>query len=226
MVWVFFSGSSDIEDEGDLDVTLEHQTSLSDKDFSIDGDNNTDIDSKENILTSVPNNNNINNNNNNNLNKSSSLNSLPPSPDPLKDDTALLKISSDSNHSTQSCDTNGNSIPTNNTLTPDGDRSGEEMNDNANGGSTAGAKRRGPRTTIKAKQLETLKAAFAATPKPTRHIREQLAQETGLNMRVIQVSDALFSPSFLLFFFFRTSLKRLKRRVLQHFCLIINSLPF
>ena len=49
-------------------------------------------------------------------------------------------------------------------------------------------KRRGPRTTIKAKQLETLKAAFAATPKPTRHIREQLAQETGLNMRVIQVT--------------------------------------
>ena len=57
-------------------------------------------------------------------------------------------------------------------------------------GSTAAVagKRRGPRTTIKAKQLETLKAAFAATPKPTRHIREQLAQETGLNMRVIQVS--------------------------------------
>ena len=48
-------------------------------------------------------------------------------------------------------------------------------------------KRRGPRTTIKAKQLEMLKSAFAATPKPTRHIREQLAQETGLNMRVIQV---------------------------------------
>ncbi|KRX75582.1 LIM/homeobox protein Lhx1 [Trichinella sp. T6] len=55
------------------------------------------------------------------------------------------------------------------------------------GTSSNGAKRRGPRTTIKAKQLETLKAAFAATPKPTRHIREQLAQETGLNMRVIQV---------------------------------------
>ena len=45
------------------------------------------------------------------------------------------------------------------------------------------------RTTIKAKQLETLKAAFAATPKPTRHVREQLAQETGLNMRVIQVGS-------------------------------------
>ncbi len=54
-------------------------------------------------------------------------------------------------------------------------------------GTGVGAKRRGPRTTIKAKQLEILKSAFAATPKPTRHIREQLAQETGLNMRVIQV---------------------------------------
>ncbi|NXG63901.1 LHX5 protein, partial [Hemiprocne comata] len=41
-------------------------------------------------------------------------------------------------------------------------------------------------------QLETLKAAFAATPKPTRHIREQLAQETGLNMRVIQ--PVLWTP--------------------------------
>ena len=50
-----------------------------------------------------------------------------------------------------------------------------------------GGKRRGPRTTIKAKQLEMLRTAFASTPKPTRHIREQLAHETGLNMRVIQV---------------------------------------
>lgn len=58
-----------------------------------------------------------------------------------------------------------------------------------------GTKRRGPRTTIKAKQLETLKSAFANTPKPTRHIREQLASETGLNMRVIQVSDT-FLPFF------------------------------
>ena len=54
-------------------------------------------------------------------------------------------------------------------------------------GDGEGGKRRGPRTTIKAKQLETLKSAFNATPKPTRHIREQLAQDTGLNMRVIQV---------------------------------------
>lgn len=60
-------------------------------------------------------------------------------------------------------------------------------NDNNGNHSGPGSKRRGPRTTIKAKQLEILKAAFNATPKPTRHIREQLASETGLNMRVIQV---------------------------------------
>lgn len=53
--------------------------------------------------------------------------------------------------------------------------------------SSVGSKRRGPRTTIKAKQLEILKTAFSQTPKPTRHIREQLAKETGLPMRVIQV---------------------------------------
>ncbi|GLD51760.1 LIM/homeobox protein Lhx5 [Lates japonicus] len=64
--------------------------------------------------------------------------------------------------------------------------SDKETNNIENEEQNSGTKRRGPRTTIKAKQLETLKAAFVATPKPTRHIREQLAQETGLNMRVIQ----------------------------------------
>ena len=54
-----------------------------------------------------------------------------------------------------------------------------------------GTKRRGPRTTIKAKQLEVLKTAFNQTPKPTRHIREQLAKETGLPMRVIQVCGCI-----------------------------------
>lgn len=57
-----------------------------------------------------------------------------------------------------------------------------------------GSKRRGPRTTIKAKQLDVLKNAFSQTPKPTRHIREQLAKETGLPMRVIQVSKFWPSP--------------------------------
>lgn len=83
------------------------------------------------------------------------------------------------------------SCPSPDNTTGSGVNSNGSGNGGANGGgggsSTVGAKRRGPRTTIKAKQLETLKAAFAATPKPTRHIREQLAQETGLNMRVIQV---------------------------------------
>lgn len=69
----------------------------------------------------------------------------------------------------------------------------DSNNNKDNGaGEKSGNKRRGPRTTIKAKQLEVLKASFNATPKPTRHIREQLAAETGLNMRVIQVSPLTF----------------------------------
>ena len=48
-------------------------------------------------------------------------------------------------------------------------------------------KRRGPRTTIKAKQLEMLRSIFNQNPKPTRATREQLAKDTGLPMRVIQV---------------------------------------
>ena len=48
-------------------------------------------------------------------------------------------------------------------------------------------KRRGPRTNISSKQLEVLKNVFNASPKPTRMMREQLAKDTGLTMRVIQV---------------------------------------
>ncbi|XP_013788260.1 LIM/homeobox protein Lhx3-like, partial [Limulus polyphemus] len=44
-----------------------------------------------------------------------------------------------------------------------------------------------PRTTISAKQLETLKTAYNNSSKPARHIREQLSQDTGLDMRVVQV---------------------------------------
>uniref|UniRef100_A0A3Q2DK09 LIM homeobox 4 n=1 Tax=Cyprinodon variegatus TaxID=28743 RepID=A0A3Q2DK09_CYPVA len=44
-----------------------------------------------------------------------------------------------------------------------------------------------PRTTITAKQLETLKSAYKNSPKPARHVREQLSSETGLDMRVVQV---------------------------------------
>ena len=49
-----------------------------------------------------------------------------------------------------------------------------------------------PRTTITAKQLETLKTAYTNSPKPARHVREQLASETGLDMRVVQVSFLCF----------------------------------
>ncbi|XP_039252383.2 LIM/homeobox protein Lhx1-like [Styela clava] len=62
-----------------------------------------------------------------------------------------------------------------------------EHGDIVNSQSAGTGKKRGPRTTIKAKQLDMLKSAFIATPKPTRHIREQLAKDTGLSMRVIQV---------------------------------------
>ncbi|KAL3318740.1 LIM/homeobox protein Lhx4 [Cichlidogyrus casuarinus] len=44
-----------------------------------------------------------------------------------------------------------------------------------------------PRTTITAKQLDALKRAYAESPKPARHVREQLSLETGLDMRVVQV---------------------------------------
>ena len=48
-----------------------------------------------------------------------------------------------------------------------------------------------PRTTISAKSLETLKQAYQTSSKPARHVREQLAAETGLDMRVVQVSVSI-----------------------------------
>ena len=55
-----------------------------------------------------------------------------------------------------------------------------------------------PRTTITAKQLETLKQAYQNSPKPARHVREQLSQETGLDMRVVQVNTEHFSTYLLI----------------------------
>lgn len=52
---------------------------------------------------------------------------------------------------------------------------------------TADGNQKRPRTTITAKQLETLRKAYNQSSKPSRHVREQLSQETGLDMRVIQV---------------------------------------
>ena len=67
----------------------------------------------------------------------------------------------------------------------DNDEDEEEQDDDKKDGKDG--KRRGPRTTIKAKQLEMLRNIFNANPKPTRAMREQLAKDTGLPMRVIQV---------------------------------------
>ena len=52
-------------------------------------------------------------------------------------------------------------------------------------------KRRGPRTTIKQHQLDALMAAFELSTKPAKSIRESLAKETGLELRVIQVKAFL-----------------------------------
>ena len=53
--------------------------------------------------------------------------------------------------------------------------------------SSADGNQKRPRTTITSKQLETLKAAYSVSPKPSRAVREQLANETGLEVRVVQV---------------------------------------
>lgn len=114
-----------------------------------------------------------------------------PSPhtdDCMKDSASLdIKLNNNNNIIQSDIHTSNNS--------PQSDK--EESN--SVGDDVTSNKRRGPRTTIKAKQLEVLKAAFAATPKPTRHIREQLAAETGLNMRVIQVLQLNVTMSSILF---------------------------
>ena len=73
-----------------------------------------------------------------------------------------------------------------------------------------------PRTTITAKQLETLKIAYNNSPKPARHVREQLSQDTGLDMRVVQV------------WFQNRSVLTFKRRIKSHlpFEGIIRSSPY
>ena len=164
---------------------LENQDNLSDRDFSLDSDH---MDTKPQLLQNLPNNHNENPllNNHHPMMTKSDLTNSPGSPGNIKDES--LDQLSDSCPSPRSPDSQ---IMTN--INPGSNCSSMDTNDNNNNkdgveNAKAGSKRRGPRTTIKAKQLEVLKASFNATPKPTRHIREQLAQETGLNMRVIQVS--------------------------------------
>ena len=69
----------------------------------------------------------------------------------------------------------------------DGDGDGEGEGEGDDKKECKDGKRRGPRTNITAKQLEMLKNVFNTNPKPTRLMREQLAKDTSLSMRVIQV---------------------------------------
>ena len=52
---------------------------------------------------------------------------------------------------------------------------------------TADGSQKRPRTTISQKQLEILKTAYCISPKPSRHVRQELSDKTGLDMRVVQV---------------------------------------
>ncbi len=53
--------------------------------------------------------------------------------------------------------------------------------------SIADGSQKRPRTTITQKQLDVLKSAYNSSSKPSRPMREQLSQQTGLDMRVVQV---------------------------------------
>ena len=68
----------------------------------------------------------------------------------------------------------------------------EEMDDEKSEDTDTSAKKKNkgdrvPRTNITAKQKEVLKSTFRHTPKPNRLMREQMAKETGLTVRCIQI---------------------------------------
>jgi hypothetical protein len=72
----------------------------------------------------------------------------------------------------------------------DWDDRDELANDDEDGKDGGGGKRkRGPKTTIKPPQLEILKTCFDQNPKPSPKIFGELAQDTGLTKRVIQVKN-------------------------------------
>lgn len=188
-------GSEAEEDCMDFDSTLDSQDG--DKDLFKEENNTSLKNNNEGLVAGIKSESGINNSHDN-----TKLNGIC-SPTPIKMDQMTMKmencVGENMQPSSHSSDINMNSE---NTSGPASDESVDindniscsdvndndaESNDASENHTGPGSKRRGPRTTIKAKQLEVLKAAFNATPKPTRHIREQLASETGLNMRVIQV---------------------------------------
>ena len=133
-----------------------------------------------------------------------------------------IEVKQEKNNNSETADANGGSTSDSNSTSGKEDNNKENNSKtevDENGKTATGTKRRGPRTTIKAKQLETLKAAFNATPKPTRHIREQLAQETGLNMRVIQVGQSSLPPYYVIDAYLRhASLRHRMSFVLSDVC--------
>lgn len=44
-----------------------------------------------------------------------------------------------------------------------------------------------PRTILNTQQRRAFKASFELSPKPCRKVRENLAKETGLSLRIVQV---------------------------------------
>lgn len=45
-----------------------------------------------------------------------------------------------------------------------------------------------PRTILNTQQRRAFKASFDVSPKPCRKVRENLARETGLSLRIVQVN--------------------------------------
>merc|ERR1719412_2336409 len=89
----------------------------------------------------------------------------------LNNNNDLINSSGDSGIEPDLCKESGKSSP-GMSMGDDGDSDSDKSKDKE-------SKRRGPRTTIKAKQLEVLRNVFSQTPKPTRLMREQLAKETA-----------------------------------------------
>ncbi len=54
-----------------------------------------------------------------------------------------------------------------------------------------------PRTILTTQQRRAFKASFEISPKPCRKVRESLAKDTGLSVRIVQVSAVIFDPPYI-----------------------------
>lgn len=54
-----------------------------------------------------------------------------------------------------------------------------------------------PRTILNTQQRRAFKASFEISPKPCRKVRENLAKETGLSLRIVQVCFYIFNHHFI-----------------------------